>query len=267
MTLRRLSLLMLVGAAIFLAVTVASGAGWNPLGVDWDFQNSGAFGDSFGPLSSMMASIAAISAAMAYLVQREELGRLKLVQAQEEQDRTKRDFESTFFNLLQLFRETVREIEVFDQFDQNPVHGRDALKRILHDYIGVAKGDDKVDKKTYDSNYRKFRDTLSHYFRIFYHILKYIDESQISDRKLYIRLLRATLTDAEIVLISLNCLHGGGKRKLTPLIVKHAMLHNISAENARLWRIVSAFPIGAFGDRQLDESGTLTAHGEFATIE
>jgi hypothetical protein len=68
---------------------------------------------------------------------------------------------------------------------------------------------------------------------------------------LYVRLLRATLSNAEIVLIGLNCMYGGGQRKLKPLVEKYAVLHNISAGDARTWRFAASFDQSAFGDRDI----------------
>jgi hypothetical protein len=255
---RAVGLVLCFGAAFYVAAVVASGLGWNPLGMTWSFENSGAFGDSFGPLGALMASIAAISAFMAYRSQHDELRRVKLAEAQESEARDRRDFESTFFNLLQLLRETVKEIDVSDRYNINPVSGRDALKRILEEYIGGSRGSNDADKDVYLQYYSQFRDDLAHYFRLFYHILKFIENSEKIDSKLYIRLLRATLSDAEIVLIALNCIHGGGQQKLKPLVEKFEILHNISAGNAKVWRIVPEFSLAAFGDRSVDAQGVLS---------
>ena len=45
---------------IWIGIIIGSGLGWNPFAARWDFSNTGAFGDSFGPLSAAMAAIAAV---------------------------------------------------------------------------------------------------------------------------------------------------------------------------------------------------------------
>ena len=42
----------------WLVIIIASGAGWNPFRVPWNFTNTGGFGDSFGPLGALMAGMA-----------------------------------------------------------------------------------------------------------------------------------------------------------------------------------------------------------------
>lgn len=243
---------------LYIIVVILSGAGWNLFELDWHFSNIGAFGDAFGPINSFMAAIAAVAALLAYRSQAQELERVEQEATSEKKAREKRDFEQTFFNLLQLFRETVKEIDIPDQYNQNPVSGRDALKRILEEHIGNSHGNDESDKKLFDNAYNKFRDDLAHYFRLFYHILKFVNQSSIDSKKRYTGLLRATLSDAEITLIALNCVHGGGRGKLKPLIEKYSMLHNISNHQYTHWRLGNSFREIAFGDRAKLSNGDLS---------
>lgn len=251
--------LLLVSALVcaYLIIVLLSGAGWNPTGIEWNFSNTGAFGDSFGPLSTIMAGVAAIAAIMAYRSQSEELDRLKSEAIKDREERAKQDFERTFFNLLPLFRETVKEIEIEDRYNQNPVRGRDAIKRLLEEHIGSSRGSNDIDASAYMSQYMKFRDDLAHYFRLFYHILKLIDDSGLENRKTYSRILRATLSNAEITIIALNCMHGGGRPKLKILVEKYAMLHNISSKDFKSWRMGASFHNSAIGDRAKLSNGEL----------
>jgi hypothetical protein len=249
---RKAGALLLIAFAAYVLYVLFAGLGFNPLGARWDFSLTGELGDSFGPINTLMALVAAVAAIAAYFAQSAELERLRASSEVERTLATKRDFETTFFNLLQLFRETVKEIDAPDQYNQNAVRGRDALKRILEGYIGGTRGNDAADASAYSSVYDRFRDDLAHYFRLFYQILRLVDHAPVSDKMLYVRLLRATLSNAEIVLIALNCLYGGGKQKLKPLVEQYAVLHNISAADARSWRFLTSFHSSAFGDRRMD---------------
>lgn len=242
-----------LGLAAYIAVVIASGLGWNPLSETWDFRNTGAFGDSFAPLSAIIALVAAMGAIAAYQAQKEELEHVKTLAPLERAEAAKRDFETTFFNLLALLRETVKEVDVPDQYNKNPVYGRDAFKRILEGHVRST-GRDEEDEKYFKSAYASYRDDLGHYFRLLYHILKYIKQTNDIDKMLYVRLLRATLSNAEIVLVALNCMYGGGKKKLKPLVEEFAFLHNISTGDAKRRRIIGAFNNSAFGDRSFVES-------------
>jgi hypothetical protein len=238
-------------ASIYILVVLLSGFGWNPFGQRWTFENAGQFGDAFGPLNTLMAGLAAAGAIAAYLAQREELERIREESVGERTLAYKRDFENTFFNLVELLRDTVNDIEITDQYGQHPLGGRDGLKRLLEDRIGQTRGTGQADGDVYRDVYFKNRDDLGHYFRLFYHIIRFVDESSIDEKKLYIRIVRATLSNAEIVLLALNCLYGGGKEKFKPLVERYSLLHNISSTDALGWRFEQGFDPSAFGDRDL----------------
>jgi hypothetical protein len=236
-------------AVAYLVFVLASGLGFNPTGESWDFSVPGQFGDSFGPLNTFMAALAAVGALGAYFAQREELADAKISASTDRKLASKRDFESTFFNLISLFRDTTNDIEVPDQYNQKPVRGRDAIKRIIEEKIGGTQGNDEADSENYNYVYLKNRDDLAHYFRTIYHIVKFIDDSDVEDKRLYARLLRASLSNSEALLIALNCSFGEGRTKFRELIEKYALLHNLSEDDAQCWRLIDKFSEGAFGDR------------------
>lgn len=124
---------LIVLAAIFFAIywlaVLAGGAGWNPSGISWDFERSGQFGDSFGPLGAVMSSVAAISALLAYWAQREELDRLKDAAEDERKRVLKRDFEDIFFRLLTMLRDVVKGIDV--KKSGGDLYGSDAMSWII----------------------------------------------------------------------------------------------------------------------------------------
>ncbi len=245
---------ILGGAALSFAYIIlifTAAADFNPFNLSLDFSAVGPFGDSFGPLNTFMTSVAAVAAVSAYLSQQSELELAKSELKQDRKDAIKRDFETTFFNMLTLLRTTAKEIAVTDSFKFDLSKAQDVFRRVLINHIRprIVNGD--IDS-SYKKVYRENQDELGHYFRLFYHIVKYIDSSEIEDKLLYSRILRATLSSAEIVVIALNCLHGGGKIKLKPLVEKYAMLHNISKADAISWRILGSFERSAFGDRDFE---------------
>lgn len=253
----------ILGASIFamyLSAVIASGLGWNPFGVIWNFENSGQFGDSFGPLGAMMSAVAAVSALLAYWSQRDELNRLKTSAEADRLRAEKNDFEGMFFQLVTLFRNTLVQIDV-DQQTAQPARGADAFKRLISDYMYRIKVDDisAGNEKNFKNMYLNNQNDLGHYFRLFYHIVKFIDESEIDGKMRYIRIFRATLSNSEIVMIGLNCCYGAGFEKLKPLVEKYALLHNISANSANKFEINSKMKSDAFGDRTIDANGLLTS--------
>jgi len=271
----------LVALAIWISIIVASGLGWNPFGAHWNFTNSGAFGDSFGPISAFMASLAALSAVAAYREQKNEIIRLRERERMEDERRDQEDaerrrqeradlkqkaraealdqkryveelaraekatFEATFFKLVESFRSIVSETDITS--GSGPKVARDAFKAMVNRVenriqLGIA--------EAWKSSSGYYENDLNHYFRFLYHIINYVDKSDQSDKYFYVRLIRSSLSESELILIGLNCAYGEGAEKFRPLVEKYALLHNISMRARQNWQLnahyhPSAFEVGA----------------------
>jgi hypothetical protein len=250
--------LVVVLAALSVAIWIfvlVSGLGFHAFGLSWDFKTTAEFGDSFGPLNTLLAFIAAVSAYWVYRSQEEELQRLKSAEKTDRIAAYKRDFEHTFFQLLDLLRQTVNEITVKEQFSPNYVTGRRAFSAILEE-VGNSSGSDAFDEEQFRRVYQIRQAQLGHYFRLIYQILRFVDESEIADKKFYTRLLRATFSNDEIVLIGLNGWHGGYK-KTKRYIEEYSLLNNITATEATSRRMTAFYDQGAFGSRDFDKERNL----------
>jgi hypothetical protein len=149
-------------------------------------------------------------------------------------------FENTFFNLLNLLSSVVNSIDIRNKRTQNIISsGRDCFKIFYDEFItAINKDNEKITGflienistgdviKTYESYFKKNQSDLSHYFRSVYHIIKFIDNSDIEDKKRYIGLLRAQVSSYEQILIFYNCFHPFGK-KLKILAKKHKLFKNL----------------------------------------
>lgn len=83
----------------------------------------------------------------------------------------------------------------------------------------------------YDHYYHIHQSDLGHYFRNLYHIVKFVEKSPIGKklRITYIKMLRAQLSNYEILLLGYNALHAYGK-KFYPFIEKYELLKNLNDE-------------------------------------
>lgn len=238
---RQLAALLAILFAIWVLFVVLSGLGWNPFAADWDFTNSGAFGDSFGPLSALMASVAAVSAIATYRAQNAELERVRQREAANDKAAEKAEFERTFFQLLDHHRQTVGSIDLEGSGSQRV--GQDAFRSMLFMLKNnISAGLPATWNKTYD----KYKNDLGHYFRFLYHIVKFVDNSSVENKYFYIQILRATLSESELVLIGANCCYGEGVDKFKELVERYALLHNLSEEARRTYLFNEMFAAGAF---------------------
>ncbi len=72
---------------------------------------------------------------------------------------------------------------------------------------------DKIDN-SFESFFEKYQETLGNYFRNLYNIFKFIDNSDIpfENKQLYTRLIRAQLSNYELLLLFYNCLSKNGEK-------------------------------------------------------
>jgi len=229
---------------VWVAIIIASGAGWNPFSAEWDFSNTGAFGDSFGPLSAVMAGIAAYSAIAAFRAQQFEIERLKSREIDEEKSKRKSEFEGTFFQLMRSFQNIVSETDIHS--GNNVKSGRDAFKSMMVKLSNEVARTGSI-QRGWMETIEYYKNDLNHYFRYMYHVVSFVDQSNIDNKYFYVRLLRAALSDSELTFLALNCGFGEGRIKFSPLVEKYALLHNISDENRKKWQIDSIMPAAAFG--------------------
>ncbi|AYB30974.1 putative phage abortive infection protein [Chryseolinea soli] len=84
----------------------------------------------------------------------------------------------------------------------------------------------------YDHFFHLHQSDLSHYFRNLYHIVRFAERSSLSNSKKleFIKILRAQLSNYEILLIAYNGLHDYGQ-KFFPLIEKYELLKSLNSED------------------------------------
>ncbi|MFA9188675.1 putative phage abortive infection protein [Flavobacterium magnesitis] len=151
-------------------------------------------------------------------------------------------FENTFFNLLTLLSSIVTTIDIRNIRTQIVISsGRDCFKIFYDELITIVNKDNEEESeeifnieeisledtiKSYDKLYNNNKSDLSHYMRSVYHIIKFIDKSDIDDKKQYIGLLRAQISSYEQIIIFYNCSHIHGQ-KFKLLANKYDFFKNI----------------------------------------
>jgi hypothetical protein len=149
-----------------------------------------------------------------------ELSEQKLEMRAQNETLLNQKFENTFFQLLTLFNSIVNSMDLrrsdsktavisqgrdcFEIFyrrlkSQSP-NGNSLTEGFLFDSANI---DDTL--LAFDKLYINVRSDLSHYFRTFYHIIKFIDNSTINNKLQYIAIARAQLSSFEQVLLFYNC--------------------------------------------------------------
>ena len=200
-------------------------------------------------------------------LQREELSETRKVFKLQSKTLKKQQFESTFFNLLNLHHEIVNSIDLkvpqnykrgaSSSTEYETVTGRDcfvefyrALKKTYHvnrkDLVSI---DYKVlINSSYGGFFAVNQSDLGHYFRHLYHIFKFIDRSDELDKYMYTSIVRAQLSNDELCLLFYNCLSNYGKEKFLPLVEKYKLLKNIDKYSLAHLDHVALYKKTAFGE-------------------
>ncbi len=171
---------------------------------------------------------------------------------------TMQNFSNNFFKLIDQHHKLVDNIlsEVSEvSTSEQPSKGRiffdDLAQRIANDYSGlkddpievkcsidedlkkIATGKTKKDLLVciYDYHFHIHQSDLGHYFRNLYHIVKYVERSTIKEKEKFefLRMLRAQLSNYEILLLAYNGLHEYGE-DFYPLIEKFELLKSLNNE-------------------------------------
>jgi len=166
-------------------------------------------------------------------------------------------FESSFFELLRLHKEITDRIcgtvdisiiyesggnefkglmyfeklskEIHKKFDDNPDNILEQLvnpiefKNILEDKTAMQ----EIIDSFYNELYHGRESELGHYFRSLYHLVKFVNDSLIGNKKRYIDLIQAYLTDAELHCTFYNGIAIYGRKHFQRLLDDYSFLENI----------------------------------------
>lgn len=209
----------------------------------------GVFGDYIG--GTIGTIVGAISIYLVYITYTSQV---KFARKQDEAMK-RQQFETTFFSLLeqqQIIRSQLKGI-IGDETYEGILYLQglksqleDALSELNYIQDEVTEDNKVMLKNKVNGLYIDFFlpniSNLGHYFRHLYHILKYIDDSQLSDSKKYADLLQSQLSNAELYMIAINGISNYGRKKMLPLMDKYGLLENYNANGDMLTvRLLSIF--------------------------
>lgn len=213
---------------------------WRFAAAPLDFGNTGTFGDSFGVLSALMASVAGYFAYRTYRSSQAELA-----------DSRKRSGEPTFLNLLE------RRFTLIEHVAKGKLAGVAAVANICSGIRqGVQHGGSQ--QKMFKDYTRDARG-LRNLFRYTYHIIRFAEglfgfdpKAMGADKRkngayLYVRLLRAQLSDDDLLLIALNALHDPDGAEFKVLLDRYGLLDNMRMDDRTMFGFDKAFTGDEFG--------------------
>lgn len=199
-----------------------------------------------------------------------------------EQNKTLRlqKFENTFFNLLTLHHQIIAGIDQIEQKKtsngrgndlrgnefsiRNPINytyehitikGRDVFKNSFKVLISKINYEKDIDyNEHYNSVYKSMQTDFGHYFRNLYRIIKFVDENKFVENDTenfkiqyqYTSMVRAQLSDYELLWLFYNCLNANGVEKFKPYIEKFCLFKNLPKDKVHDKEIIKLYKISAF---------------------
>lgn len=201
-----------------------------------DFRNTGQIGDTIGGIMGPFVAIAAaILTFLAFWVQFK-------ANEQQRKDIALERFESNLFQLIQIQEEITNNLsftptDSADRLYGSIFHGRQVFQILYREktfpYWGIENGIREKGIISYEED--KDVNVLDHYFRHLYRVFKFIDEAPIfvndkNKKYEYACIMRASLSQYELIMLFYNCLSSNGREKFKPLIEKYAIFNNLRVE-------------------------------------
>lgn len=218
---------------------------WHGLFVDGELKPSdrALIGDSFGLVNALFSALALTGIIIAILIQSRELElqRRELrestlaLNAQrvefEEQVKAIRHqtLDTHFFQLLNSWQNLVRNtrVGVNGQGQQAFEDIAQYMEKVINNHP------EKKGPSVYEQVYGKYQGQLGHYFRLLYHLIRFVDSATgltADQRYEYVMVVRAHLSQPELELLVFNGTSSRGIDKLFPLIEKYRLVKNIALD-------------------------------------
>ena len=190
-----------------------------------------------------------------FKLQRKELESTRAVFEEQAKTQKYQRFENTFFQLLTVHNQIINAIDFVrkdTEFvskqetsylhthatkpkyeerikEKDIIYGRSCFKYFYDEMRNIMSEDDNITHEvSYVTFYEENHGNLGHYFRNLYHIIKFVNMSDIDkdDKSKYTNLVRSQLSSYELALIYYNGLSNFGKEKFKPLIEEYGLLKN-----------------------------------------
>lgn len=200
------------------------------------YKETGTIGDTIGgTMGPFVAIAAAILTFLAFWVQFK-------ANEQQRKDIALERFESNLFQLIQIQEDITNNLQFLAYDNSNllnkvKISGRQIFKALYEEKYTPLWGIKDDIKEKGITSYEEDKDIgiLDHYFRHLYRVFKYIDKAPIfaNDKKKrydYACIMRASLSQYELIMLFYNCLSRNGREKFKPLIERYAIFNNLRVE-------------------------------------
>lgn len=163
-------------------------------------------------------------------------------------------FEPSFFNMLSIQRDILKELsgQVYpflenQRSDTNTYKGHDYMDKVKDaisnlvsqkvkneaEYCAVKTQQEIIAEAgaIYMRVFEGKESQLGHYFRHLYYIIRYVDESKVEEKKRYIDILQAQMSDSELFVGFYSGFSNLAYEKFTPLADDYKLFRNVRGKS------------------------------------
>jgi len=266
------ALIWVIGVACVFVIAIMIGYGWFLHFGEGTKEQHGQLGDEFSLVNTFFSSIGVFLLAFTLIVQvyqireqQKEIARTNKELKAQNRRVMKQQFETTFFNLLQLYNEVVKNIDIHKTTKETRtgkvisatvISGKDCFKFFFETFshlyensaTAVSKPNDTSElNAVYTKLYYLYQNDLGHYFRVLYHLVKFVHNSAMKDKKRYTSIIRAQLSSHELLLLFYNGISDLGKEKFKPLIEEYQLLKSLPFDNLKYASQKDLYAARAYG--------------------
>jgi len=197
---------------------------------------------------------------------RDEMRKSNLSQEEQSQSLQRQTFENTFFKMIDLHNQIVNSFLLIQKYkiEKNPMRSFNTLepeaiktpqnykvlgidikipddrdyrgREVMYQLLKIFKKCQKMSKppfaafkdNAYEAFHEEFQNVIGYYFGTIYQILKFIDNSTITDKERYSALYRSQFSAFELELLFYHGAGEVGKRKFMPLLIKYEFFEHLS---------------------------------------
>ncbi|HGU9822323.1 TPA: putative phage abortive infection protein [Enterobacter cancerogenus] len=232
-----------------------------------DSSEKGVFGDSWGAFTSIFSALGFCGVLWTLQLQREATQKIEMDSLKRDESEKLRDFENSFFNMLSILQTLIKDMRVENSSGRKLAEGRHVFlyfyknfkkevrqkngRRLdfnTNDYLDVQQASLLMSNE-YRIYFKNRAQNLSHYFRYVYNMFKFIHESELCnvDKKKYANILRAQLSNYELLMLfyNANFVHG---KKFIVYVNSYAIMDNLPVEKLIYKKHVAFCDKAAWGD-------------------
>lgn len=245
----------------------------------------GVFGDSWGMFTSIFSALGFGGVLVTLIVQYTALNEARAEAEEQKKSIELQQFEDIFFRMLTIHTTIINDLDLRKKNDKNIMStGRDTFQAfyasykkrydttklvvelgknnyaytdfIAHLSVKYNKDLSHTDERSiigfsFENFWDVYRADLGHYFRFLFNIFKFIEQSHLNDSEQYkyARILRAQLSDYELIILFYNCLSYHGVERFKPIAEKYKIFDNLPYSLVLKESHLGLYNKSAFGKR------------------